>query len=519
MRTIRGRLLVLLTLGMTALLLVGGVVVWFVVRSSLRDGFDESLASKAGLLVASLQLEVLPEHQQRITRLGASVLADLDEKGSAGVDLTERDELLLLAKRGFRVRLVLDPDSFPEYRSSSRPEYFEVSLESGDVLVRSGSLAGTTLGSWHGPAEWNLRDVTLPDGRAGRAIRVRVGNVKFADKLWSQAWSRIRGEARLPNTTAVVLVAKDLGDVEAALSSLRIGMVAVGLLVVAGAALLIFLVCGRALHPLRQLRHQLLDLDAAALRDRVHLDQTPPDLAPIVDSLNEGLARLERAFRRERRVAGHLAHELRTPVAELRAITDVARRWPEDQELRRRCVEQGNEIARHMGRVVSALLRVARAQSGECELETAQLRLDSLLQGAWERRGAAAKRRGQTFLMRGATDLSVDGDPEVTRAILTSLLQNAAEHAPEGSAIEGLLRRDGAGVELSITNPRDTPEVEAFNAAGDLPWNDDSASPSSGQPGLGLPLVAELTRASGIGFEVEVLSGEFRVSLAFPSSA
>ena len=84
----------------------------------------------------------------------------------------------------------------------------------------------------------------------------------------------------------------------------------------------------------------------------------------MVDQLNELLARLETAFRRERQLTSDIAHELKTPIAELRNLCEVGARWPDDPVTARKFFEDAWTIALQMERVVVHLLALARYDEG-----------------------------------------------------------------------------------------------------------------------------------------------------------
>ncbi len=498
MRSLRRHLLLFVTLGTVTLLALGGVILFFSVRSSVREGFDEGLQGRAQALAAHLRLEVLPAYRHRMATLGAAV-----HGGERTGDEAARQALVALASEALRVRFQLDTDAYPEYSAPDGSASFQIWTSDGRELARSGSLAELSLPRLaEADAPVRFRDVTLPGGGAGRAIALDVAHVPFADEAWNEAWARIRGGTPIAASSAVVVVARDRRDVDDLMAALLAGLLFSGLVLAAGAGALAYLASGRALRPLTALRRQVESLHAEALHERIRLDNLPSELTPAVAALNDALDRLERSFTRERELASRLAHELRTPIAELRAITDVARRWPDDPQLQARAVDQGHEIAAHMTRVVSVLLRLARAESGEIPLESAHLQLRTALQASWLRLEALASSREHTLEVRIDDAVHVDADPEVLDAVLGNVLQNAAEHAPRGSVIEASVARDNGTIQLVVSNPLGTSE-------GDAPDPE----------GLGLPLVRALTRAAGIGFRIATRDGRFHASIDLPRAS
>ena len=85
------------------------------------------------------------------------------------------------------------------------------------------------------------------------------------------------------------------------------------------------------LRSLDRLNHQVRALDVTSLGTRVDVEKPPEEIAVVVEQVNALLARLEAGFKRERRLSSDIAHELKTPIAELRSLCEVGARWPGDR--------------------------------------------------------------------------------------------------------------------------------------------------------------------------------------------
>ena len=114
----------------------------------------------------------------------------------------------------------------------------------------------------------------------------------------------------------------------------------------------------------------------------------PRELRPLADALNAAFAGLRRALQRERRFARDVAHELRTPLAEIRTAVELARRDAQASP----ALQGALDSTDRMGRSINGLLALSRYESGmqDVQLEPVDLPtlLDRSLQLARGRRSA-----------------------------------------------------------------------------------------------------------------------------------
>jgi signal transduction histidine kinase len=118
------------------------------------------------------------------------------------------------------------------------------------------------------------------------------------------------------------------------------------------------------LRSLDRLTRQVRALDVTSLDTRVDVEAPPEEIAVVVEQVNALLDRLEGGFKRERRLSSDIAHELKTPIAELRSLCAVGARWPEDRVAVRKFFEDAEAIAEQMERIVVHLLALARYDEG-----------------------------------------------------------------------------------------------------------------------------------------------------------
>jgi signal transduction histidine kinase len=298
---------------------------------------------------------------------------------------------------------------------------------------------------------------------------------------------------------------------------MRLTIFGSGALALLGAIALVFWAVAAGFRPIRSIAGQVSRLDAERLADRVELPATPEELAPIQEQLNALLGRLRDSFERERRFTGNVAHELKTPLAELRSLAEVGARWPEDREAIVRFFHDVGDVAGRMEGVIADLLLLARCQAGAEQVRRSRIDLHEAITTAWSRLERRAEEQGVGFTLELPRDTVVESDPGKLDIILSNLLGNAVSYARPGSEIRCSGRRNGECVDVEIANAAEPLQNSDLERLSEPFWRKDEARASSRHAGLGLSVVeavAALLRMR-IAFDQD-RDGTFRVRLAHP---
>jgi heavy metal sensor kinase len=209
---------------------------------------------------------------------------------------------------------------------------------------------------------------------------------------------------------------------------------------VAGPLLILFgciggyFLAGRALAPVTAITHTAQRIRAEGLGQgtRIGMPARHDELGELTATLDAMLAQLEAAFIRERRFTADAAHELRTPLAVVQTETSIALARPRaPQEYRRVLAVVEGETAR-MGRLVTNLLVLARADAGQHQLAWNLVRLDALCNTVAGQMAALAGEKGITLASRPAGELTVLGDEIWLTQMLVNLVDNAIKYTPPG---------------------------------------------------------------------------------------
>jgi signal transduction histidine kinase len=218
------------------------------------------------------------------------------------------------------------------------------------------------------------------------------------------------------------------------------------------------------------------------------------------EALNRVLARLEWAFARMRGFSADAAHELRTPINRMLAVTDVAALHDSEPAHWERALGQVHETAEEMRRLVDSLLLLSRGEEGRIRLQRSRLELAELLAQLGELYGPLADEK-QIELEIESEPVEVWADRELLARAVANLLENAIRHAPAGGRVRLDLRRSPGGAILEVADSG--PGVPAQ----DREWiferfTQRDASRSGGGCGLGLPIVRMVARLHGGDVEV-----------------
>jgi two-component system sensor histidine kinase QseC len=362
-------------------------------------------------------------------------------------------------------------------------------------------------------------DEKLPDGLSGRGVWIRFTPGLEDEKDAPVTQPAVRpSEGPAPVLTLAVLRDRiPLARVERVLVSsllLTFTLLCMGTLVV------VPFVARRALASLQRVSAHAARINATSLSESFPADGVPDELKPICVRLNDLLRRLEGAFHRERRFSANVAHELRTPIAELRALAEVAIKWPGDERAAGRVYQDTLAIAAQMERTVTTLLALARFDADRLEASFEPVDLCAAVREAWRPLASAAEARDLNVRVDLPDTALLRADHAMVGAIAANLLSNAIEYCPRGGAVDCAVWPGRVVTELSISNTNGSLTREDLRSIVEPFWRKDASRSDSSHSGLGLSLVAAYAKVLGAEFTVELTDdARFRASLAFPSLA
>jgi len=456
-RSLRRRLLFGSATAVSVVLVIAGAVLYLLVRSYLYRQLDQTLL----------------EQVQHVASL-----VEYDEQG---------------------LELEFSKLDGPEYTAQDRAAFYTLRDAGGAVVARSPSLLGEDLPDIGGPL------ATPRTARLGNGRRVRMTAISFLpDREGSAAQA----------SPLHLVVARDMAPVEAALGHLVLLLGAIWSAATLACVLVLWWVVRRGLAPATALASEIARIDPGTFRGQIDVPGAPAELLPVVQKLNGLLSRIEETIAREKSFLGAAAHELRTPLAGLRATLEVTllrtRTAAEYETSLREC----EELAETMQARVSALLSLARIDARQEPVRRETVHLRPLLERALLPVRVRAEHHGLALRLDLSPDEWVVADPKKLGMVLDNILDNAVSHCDAKGAIEIASRVVGATLQVSVTNPacrlppEDLPRVFDRFFRGDPARGDEG-----GHLGLGLSLCKELvTRMGG---EIRAFAADGRFGLVF----
>lgn len=250
-----------------------------------------------------------------------------------------------------------------------------------------------------------------------------------------------------------------------------------------------------SLRPLMDLAAQTKAIDARHLGNRLSLDEPVEELQPVIDQFNGLMQRVETTYAQLEGFNADVAHELRTPLANLIGHTEVTLSRERSASELEDTLHSNLEELHRMAAIVNDMLFLAQADRGVKARRNTAVDLAQLVRQVVEFHEAPLEERGLSVVIEGECELWVD-EALVKRA-MSNLLGNAIRYAEAGSALRVRILRDaGSSVQLWVENVGPTIGPEHLPRLFDRFFRADSSRGEADKPhhGLGLSIVAAIAR-------------------------
>ena len=207
---------------------------------------------------------------------------------------------------------------------------------------------------------------------------------------------------------------------------------------------------GRGLLPLNKIARDITERTPQQLTPLVIENTNVPDeIKPLTQSLNDLLIRLNRAFERERRFTADAAHELRTPLAGLKAQAEVALRATKDEDRGKACrqIVLGVDWATHL---LEQLLTLARLDPELAMAGYQRIKLAELINNVMAELAPQALEKRIEVRLSAESHEEIRGHMDTITILLRNLIDNAIRYTPEAGEIFVTVARDDKHIVLSV---------------------------------------------------------------------
>ncbi len=457
MNSIRSRTSLIVAASVAAILAAGGAGLYLAIRYALSTQFDGAIQARADALESMTHSD------------GQGVEFDL----TVGTTRTSTDAVC-----GFDfVVWVRDP-----------------STEKWQELARSESLAGS---SWPpqaaDPLRPGARDLRMANGDDGRSLLIEFVPGREDD------------EPDIPSSTSIamppmvrILLVTSRQPLDRALENVLWSILGIGVLLAGASAAVVWWAVGRGLQPLNHLSETVSTIGPTSLEVRFESAGLPAELSPIADQLTLLVRRLRAAFEREQRFTASASHELRTPIAELRMLIEVAAGRSRTATEWEAVGAKAIGVLDRAQALCESLLTLARMRHSPPPLAAPVLVLPVLCEEA-DRSHARHRSDPKLLHIDCPANATARIDSAGLATILSNLIDNALHHGQVSSTspVECRVSMTSAHIDITISNP--APNLGAEDAAHLFEpfWQADAARSGRNGFGLGLALCKTLAEANG----------------------
>ncbi len=282
-----------------------------------------------------------------------------------------------------------------------------------------------------------------------------------------------------------------------------------------------YLIARGGMRPIEGISRTAERIRATTLHERISTGGLPEELRGLAETFNSMLDRLEQSFRHISQFSDDVAHELRTPINNLRGEIEVAlgkaRSAEEYREVLGSCFEECTRISR----LIRTLLFLARADTAADALQREPIDLGEELAKVGAFYEAAAGEGGVQLRVAGVTGLRAELDRTLLQQAIGNLVSNALAHTPAGGSVEVAASARGQDVVITVADTGCGIAQEHLPRVFDRFYRiEQSRTGSQQNAGLGLAVVKSIVARHGGRVEIESQVGAgTRVSLILPPSA
>jgi two-component system heavy metal sensor histidine kinase CusS len=264
----------------------------------------------------------------------------------------------------------------------------------------------------------------------------------------------------------------------------------------------------RGIEPVKQMAAAVKGIGSQTLNERIRLENPPAEVAALSETFNQTLDRLQDAFRRLSQFSSDIAHELRTPVNNIRGELEVALARSRTSIQYQDVIGSALEECQRVSRLIESLLFLARAEHPETAVHREPLHLSIELAKLVMFYEAAAHDRGIMIEAHVPEDLCANLDRNLLQRAMGNLMENAFRYTPAGGRVTLDAKDNGGRLLLTVTDTGPGIPPAHVERIFDRFYRADSArSAEQGGTGLGLAIVKSIAQLHGGAVQIDTAVG------------
>jgi heavy metal sensor kinase len=421
----------------------------------------------------------------------ALVIADGAILGSAAVTQSQASDAVLVSQAQIVMTGLQDTNGQITFDGSDLPAETQSGIAVDAAVVSSKTVLAQTASQPFNPA--TLEQIGAQVVSSGRPV---WANLTDSHHVPRRVYAVPLSSGSSPDQT--LIVSRSVAEmVDAQTRTLLVLVpVSVALLVIGG--VLTHWLAGRALRPVRTIAGMARSISEHDLHRRVDIKVPPDELGELVDTFNSMLARLESGFTSMSTFTANASHELRAPLALMRAEVDGALSRSRSTDEYKRVLESLQHEVEHLSRLSDQLLILARADAGALVPAKEPIDVADFLHETAARWEEVAKKQGSRLEVTAPDYGRMEADPALLRRVVDNLVDNAVRHNAAGAEVKlrGYRNNGGWNVEVADQGPG-VPAGHRDKLFTRFARADGSRSPEDGGAGLGLALSAAIAQAHG----------------------
>ncbi|QTH63012.1 sensor histidine kinase [Psychrosphaera ytuae] len=403
----------------------------------------------------------------------------------------------------------------PEFEGKENPEYYQFWYDN-KVFERSDTLEffeikdlprlGVQLN------KYIFKNITLPDGRTGKLVFT-----KFIPQVDSDVRERLgvtREEFALSQKPMEFAYALSTEKLNYILWFVDIIFILASILAVIAVRKIVTLVVFNSLKPIEEFNRQLSTISLNSDQREVAVESLPVELVPIATGVNQFIKDNHTLYTREQRLTSDIAHELKTPIAELISLSEVALKFPHEKQITDNLAKDVHEISSRLKSIVNSILLLQQSGSAN-QLAIVDIELNELISQVLRRENTKNRLIKLSF---DNSSLIAKSNKFALETVLSNLINNALFYSPVDSEIEITTSKtsiDNTLIEISNVCKEEY-QKEDLDLFFDPLWQKDQSRTSTERFGLGLAIVKSYCERIGARISVTLVGKKITFSVSIP---